>query len=88
MDGVESVEHYSGSGTYFGSGTNVGSRTSTLEIVRRVRILKYLSKYKGRKLNAIALNHIEKVKSGNTYKVTSDGWEYWKDVEEANKELL
>jgi len=87
MDSVTTSEHYSGSGTYFGSGTNTGARSPTSEIIRRVRILRYLSTPKGRKLNAIAMGHVEKVPSGNTYKLTSDGWEYWKDVGEANKEI-
>ena len=87
MDGVETSEYYSGEGTYFGSGTNTESRDSTSEIVKRVRILRFLSSKKGRKLNAIALGHIKKIKNENTYKVTDEGWAYWKNVEEASKEI-
>ncbi len=88
VSSTETSEYYSGEGTYFGSGTNTGARSPTSEILQRVRILRYLESKKGRKLNAIALGHIKKVKSNNTYKLTSIGWQYWKDVKEANKEIL
>ncbi len=79
MDGVETIEYYTGSGTLFGSGTNESGRASHSELMRRINIVKYLTAHRGRKLNAIALGYLKSGTLSNSFSLTQEGWAYWKD---------
>jgi len=79
LDGVETPEYYSGSGSIFGYGTNEITRTSGVELVKRLKIVDFLTAKRGRKHNAISLGHIKNV-GNDTFSLTDDGWDYWKDI--------
>ncbi len=81
MDSIETVDHYTGSGTLFGYGTNNPSGESQADLMRRIKIVEYLTKYRGRKQNAISLKHLNGGFLNNSFSLTPEGWTYWKDAD-------
>ena len=79
MDGVETIDYYTGSGTLFGSGTNESDRDSQANLMRRINIVKYLTSHRGRKLNSIAMGHLKSGSLNNSFSLTEEGWAYWRD---------
>ena len=79
MESVEAVDYYSGSGTLFGSGTNTPSGESHADLMRRIRIVKFLTSHRGRKLNSIEMGHLNGGLLSNSFSLTPKGWAYWKD---------